>query len=256
MRLTLLLAPLTLLAPACRSGDAASTTQSASPAPAFVVPSPSPPSPPSPSPPPSPPPSPSLAVAPSDPSSPPASSFVFSSFAPAPDKPIAIGKGTRVLVVGDSTAPTFSLRMKRLVEEAGGSLAHDYWPGSTTVVWAHHGRLRRALDQHKPDVVFVVLGSNEVFAPFPDAIAPHVRALVAKLAPRGCAWIGPPLWSSAKRRGKAIVGVHRENAAPCAFFDSSKLKLPRWEDGIHPTIEGGRAWVEAAWEALVRAKIE
>ena len=170
---------------------------------------------------------------------------------PLPPKPIAIGKGTRVLVIGDSMAPVFSLHMKPLVEASGGSLADDYWPGSTTVAWVHQGRLRKALRHFKPDVVFIVLGSNEVFSPFPKKLAPHIRELAKRLSPRPCAWIGPPLWKSARRRGAAIVDLERENAAPCAFFDSTGLPLARWKEDIHPTPEGGHVWLKAAWEKLV-----
>lgn len=170
---------------------------------------------------------------------------------PLPPKPIAIGKGTRVLVIGDSMAPPFSLHLKDIVERAGGKFARDYWPGSTTVAWVHLGRLRKALHKHKPDVVFVVLGSNEVFSPYPEKLAPHMRELARRLAPRACAWIGPPLWPAARRRGKAILALQRENAAPCAYFDSAKLDLARWKEDIHPTPEGGRVWLDAAMRELV-----
>jgi hypothetical protein len=161
-----------------------------------------------------------------------------------------------VLVIGDSMAPTFSLRMKQLVEEAGGSFARDYWPGSTTVAWVHQGRLRRALTRYKPDVVFVVLGSNEVFSPFPKKIARHIRELAKRVSPRACAFIGPPLWKAARRRGEAIVAIQRENSAPCAFFDSTGLPLARWKEDIHPTPEGGHVWLQAAWEKLVHVKAD
>ena len=243
----LVLASLGIFGPACRSADGATPVHGSSPGEAAAL-SPLSSSPIA-----------SFSESAADPSpflsfSPPAAAALTPP--PPPPKPVAIGKGTRVLVLGDSMAPTLALRMKQLVEEAGGSLVRDYWPGSTTVAWVHQGRLRQVLHREKPDVVFVVLGSNEVFSPFPKKLAPHMRELARRVSPRPCAWIGPPLWKAARRRGEALVALQRENAAPCAFFDSTGLPLARWKEDIHPTPEGGRVWLEAVWEKLVEVRAE
>jgi lysophospholipase L1-like esterase len=176
--------------------------------------------------------------------------------APPATKPISIGKGTRVLVIGDSMASTLAIGMKEHVQKAGGSFAKDIWAGSTTRQWANSGRLETALAQHKPDVVFVVLGSNEVLVQYPEVLIPWIKRLVGTIAPRPCAWIGAPVWKAIGKRALVTVAVEKENAAPCAFFDSTKVEISRWPDGIHPNIPGGRKWFNTLWEELVEIKAE
>ena len=71
------------------------------------------------------------------------------------------------------------------------------------------------------------------------------RAIVARVGARPCVWIGPPPWLPEK----GILGVVKDNAAPCRFFESSPLTLERQPDGIHPTARGGKAWADAVWQA-------
>ena len=48
-----------------------------------------------------------------------------------------------------------------------------------------------------------------------------------------------------------IVGVERDNSTPCAFYESGKLEIERYEDGIHPNLAGGIYWGNKVWEAVV-----
>ncbi len=169
----------------------------------------------------------------------------------APEKPLsklAIGKGTRVLVFGDSMVDAgFSQRLAKHVESRGGVLAHDSWTSSTATSWSKGARLENLLAQHKPDVVLVVLGANEVFLPSPEVIAPRIRSIVSRLEGRPCVWVGPPIWKGET----GIVSVQKANAAPCGYFDSGAVKVERAKDGIHPTPRGGADWADAVWAAVV-----
>lgn len=168
----------------------------------------------------------------------------------APPKPIklTIGPGTKVLVFGDSMVDAgFSQRLDKLVKERGGTLVHDAWTSASTTSWSKGDRLANLLAVHHPDVVIVALGANEVFLPAPEAVAPRVRSIVAKVAPRPCVWVSPPLWKGET----GIVAVERANATPCGFFDSGDLKVERQKDGIHPTPKGGGDWADAVWAGIV-----
>lgn len=196
-----------------------------------------------------PPPSASAPV-PSASASPSISASVAIAPAPTPPKPTAhltIGKGTKVLVFGDSMVDAgFAQRLQKLVEARGGSLVHDSWTSSTTTGWSKGERLDNLLALHKPDVVIVALGANEVFLPAPEAVAPRVRTIVQKLGPRACLWVSPPLWKGET----GIVGVEKANSAPCGFFDSGGVSVQRAKDGIHPTPKGGSDWADAVFEAV------
>lgn len=165
-----------------------------------------------------------------------------------PPVTLAVGKGTRVLLFGDSfVAAGLQQRMKQLVEERGGTFFADAWTSSTTTAWAKGDRLLALLDKTKPDVVFISIGANEVFLPAPETRAPSVRAVVARLGARPCAWISPPLWKGET----GITAVTHANSSPCAFFDSSALSIDHNPDKIHPSPTGGAAWAEAVWSATV-----
>lgn len=161
---------------------------------------------------------------------------------------LTITKGTKVLVFGDSMVDAgFAQRLQKLVEARGGTLAHDAWTSSSTTSWSKGDRLDNLLVVHRPDVVIVALGANEVFLPAPEAVSSRVRAIVQKLAPRPCVWVSPPLWKGET----GIVGVERNNATPCGFYDSGAVKVERAKDGIHPTPKGGSDWADAVFAAIV-----
>ena len=161
---------------------------------------------------------------------------------------LAIAKGTKVLVFGDSMVDAgFGQRLKKLVEARGGTLVHDAWTSSSTTSWSKGERLDNLLVVHRPDVVIVALGANEVFLPAPEAVAPRVRSIVQKLAPRPCMWVSPPLWKGET----GIVSVERANATPCGFYDSGSVQVERAKDGIHPTPKGGSDWADAVFAAIV-----
>jgi hypothetical protein len=161
---------------------------------------------------------------------------------------VRITPGTRVLLFGDSMAQSsISARLGELVKARGGTLEFDGWTSSTTAKWAAGDRLSRLLERVNPDVVFIVLGSNECFLGDPSKAVPHVKSIVSQLAGRACVWVGPPVWKGET----GIVGVERDGSSPCAFYDSGKLAIERYDDGIHPSYKGGIHWGDEVWKAAV-----
>ena len=116
---------------------------------------------------------------------------------------------------------------------------------STTQSWNEGSELQELIARAKPDVVIVALAANELFIPNPRARINDIRSIVKRIGARPCVWIGPPPW----RPERGILGVVRENSAPCRFFESTSLVLERQRDGIHPTLQGGKAWADAVWNA-------
>ena len=166
---------------------------------------------------------------------------------PALPSGIVIEKGTRVFLFGDSMVMAgLGQRLQKLVEDRGGLYFENHWSSSTTKAWSVSERLPNLLFKYKPDVVFITLGSNEVYYVDTNAVK-NVQTIVSKLGGKPCVWIGPPVWKSQK----GIVEIERDNSSPCAFFDSQTVTLDRQKDGIHPSVKGGRVWADAIWSATI-----
>lgn len=167
--------------------------------------------------------------------------------APAPHAParFTITKGTRVLIFGDSMVTSgLGVYLQERVVARGGKLFSISKGSSTTASWSEGRELQELLGRLHPDVVLVVLASNELFVPNPEARRYAIRSIVERIGSRPCLWIGPAPWLPEK----GIIGVVRSASSPCRFYDSTPLTLERQADHIHPTLLGGKAWAEAVWQ--------
>jgi lysophospholipase L1-like esterase len=157
--------------------------------------------------------------------------------------PISLTNKT-VLLTGDSMSEGIGWSMKKRVEDAGGRLIVQPWYSSTTVGWQAEGRMTEYVARYNPDIVFIALGSNEIFTRDLEARARAVREINAELGGRAAYWIGPPSW----KPDHGIVNVIEENFRPGYFYNSNDLVVPRRKDGAHPTVEGYETWTELIWD--------
>lgn len=144
-------------------------------------------------------------------------------------------------MVGGDGGLTKALATKFRAE--GAKFVTDYEVSVSISTYARTPRLRRLLEKHKPDIVILTLGANDVFVPFPQTFAVHVESIVKKLEGRECYWMSPPTW----KPDSGIVDVIKEHVGSCKFFDSRNLTLKRAGDHIHPTEKGGADWAELFW---------
>lgn len=157
-------------------------------------------------------------------------------------------RGKRVLMFGDSMvncginvwlAPWFR-------HHGVASYVTRSWASSTTVSWAHAPKLTRYLWRFDPDVVIVMLGSNELFHPYPRMKIRPIQRILKRIGKRRLIfWIGPPAW----KPDKGIIAVMRAQLPSGHFFDSAPLSLRRQKDGYHPNMAGSKTWAMAtrAW---------
>lgn len=169
---------------------------------------------------------------------------------PAPSRPAAVPvpqdpalrrhlQGKTVLVLGDSMIVTgLVIWLGAVVRTNGGTLKRWAWASSTTETWATGRVLDLALRRHKPDIVLVVLGSNELYLDRPVERARHVRAIVARLGSRPYRWLGPPVWG----RQTGILEVIRQNVPAGRFYPFNGRPIARNRDGKHPSPWGARTW--------------
>jgi lysophospholipase L1-like esterase len=148
---------------------------------------------------------------------------------------------------GDSMVTSgLGVSLEERVVARGGKWFHVSRPSSTTLSWRQGAELEQLLARTRPDVVIVVLASNELFVPFPRARESDVRTIVQRIGARACLWVGPAPWLPEK----GMLEVVRESSSPCRYFDSTALDLERQPDRIHPTRKGGKAWADAVWQAV------
>ena len=154
-----------------------------------------------------------------------------------------------VLLVGDSMAEGVGPWLQKKVEAVGGRFVNGQERSSTIVFWQGAGKLREKLALYRPDVVFIALGSNEIFMSNPEARAPLVRQMVEEIGARPAYWIGPPSW----KPDKGLVRVIEENFQDGHFYNSNSLVVPRAPDGKHPTAQGYKTWTDLVWDWYARA---
>jgi hypothetical protein len=149
--------------------------------------------------------------------------------------------GRRVWHAGDSMVggeSGLNRALRNYFSEAGATYSSDTVVSASIASFHKTRRFARGVQSFKADIVIVTLGANDVFVPNPDALAPHVRAIVKQIGGRECYWIAPPTW----KQDTGVVDVIAANIAPCKFFDSRGLELSRTSDRIHPNEKGGVAW--------------
>lgn len=154
-----------------------------------------------------------------------------------------------VLLIGDSMAEGVGPWLQKKVEEVGGRFINGQERSSTIVWWQGSGKLRELMMRHSPDIVFIALGSNEIFLEQPDLRAPLIKQMVVELGRRPGYWIGPPSW----KPDSGLVRVIEENFQPGHFYNSNDLKVPRASDGKHPTTQGYQTWTDLVWNWYARA---
>lgn len=154
--------------------------------------------------------------------------------------------GKTVLHVGDSmVGGNFGLTraLDQRFSAEGARFIRDYKVSESIVSYDHSPKLKTLIEKHRPDIVIITLGTNDVFVPYPASMAGNVQNIVKRVGARECYWMGPPTW----KPDTGIVQVLKDNVAPCKFYDSSSLKLQRAGDGIHPTDRGGAEWATSFW---------
>jgi hypothetical protein len=151
--------------------------------------------------------------------------------------------GRRVLLVGDSMGQGIAPFLQRKVEAAGGSFISAPEQSSTIIWWQGSGKLKALIAEHHPDIIFIALGSNELYTKDAESRASIIRNMVVEIGRRDAYWIGPPSW----KPGSRLLPVIEENFQSRHLYNSDNLDVPRGPDGKHPTAEGYERWVELIW---------
>ncbi len=153
-------------------------------------------------------------------------------------------RGKKVLVFGDSMVNCgVNVYLEPWFRKHGvRSYVTRSWASSTTFAWAKTPKVRSYMWRFDPDIVIIMLGSNELFHPYPRMKIRPIQRILKKLGKRRLVfWVGPPAW----KPDKGIIDVMRETLPPGHFFDSAPIKLSRQKDGYHPNMRGSKTWALA-----------
>lgn len=163
--------------------------------------------------------------------------------------PVSLKEKT-VVLIGDSMAEGLGWFLRGKIEAAGGHYIIESSQSSTIPAWQNR-RLREVIDRDQPDILFISLGSNELFLKDPERTrAPLIRQLTQDIGDLPAFWIGPPSW----KPDNGLVHVIETNFQPDHFYNSNDLKVPRRGDGAHPTREGFETWANLVWDWYARIR--
>jgi len=157
----------------------------------------------------------------------------------------------RALIVGDShAAGAMGQRLEALLRADSFETRRLAEVGWSADRWlAERGtELRRLLTTWRPDVVFYVFGSNDIYRA--NRTAPTARALFG--LGQNPWWIGPPSYQSGNLTSRTALTTPIVAAVFGArFIDSRPLTrrdcVGRAPDCIHFTAASGRAWADALY---------
>lgn len=155
-----------------------------------------------------------------------------------------------MLVIGDSFAQALGMGLKATAADNGLEFTLQGQQATYIPEWAGPNKnVAGMLVVHKPDLVIVSLGGNELAMVDPSVRAPKVERLAQILAGVPCVWVAPPLWGN---KDNGLLEILEKHSSPCRYFDSNELSpgLPRGSDKIHPTTAGQKQWAGRLLEWL------
>ena len=172
----------------------------------------------------------------------------------AAGKESPLAKAPVVLHVGDSFLGSgFAQALKPRFQALGAKYVAVVQTSAYTTTLPRQVRLDALLATHKPVLVLLTVGANEMRMPRPEDHAPAVKRLSQMAGASACIWALPPRWDD-KETG--ILGIMRRDAGPCRVYDPTSIAptIPRAGDKMHPSLKGGAMWADAFWSWLMAGR--
>jgi lysophospholipase L1-like esterase len=172
--------------------------------------------------------------------------------APAAEKSKDAPKGpVTVIHVGDSfVASGFAQALKPKFAALGAKYIVNSQTSAYTTTLPRQVRLDSMLTVHKPVMVILTIGANEMAMPIPSQHAHAVKNLAKLASGTQCVFTIPPPWDD-KETG--ILDILAKESAPCRVFDARPIAstIARGPDKMHPSPKGGETWANAFWTFLM-----
>lgn len=146
-----------------------------------------------------------------------------------------------MLFIGDSMTQNLAVRASAYARQNGHTIHTINWDSSGTRIWAQTDTLDAFIKRFDPTIIFISLGSNELYirnlAPYRE----YVKTILAKIGKIPYVWIGPPNW----KPDEGINDMLMDETAPGTFFRSEGIELARKSDKIHPTRDAAAVWFDS-----------
>ncbi|MFM7177547.1 MAG: SGNH/GDSL hydrolase family protein [Bacteroidota bacterium] len=162
-------------------------------------------------------------------------------------------KKERIMLLGDSQCGGLRYPVYSYCALNGHKLlATVTWNSSTTKSWANTDTLDYFLREHKPTLVIMCVGLNEILSSNMKSRKKYIETINTKIAAAGAKvfWLGPAAWVKDMGIIQTIKDVNGS-----MFFDATTLSLDRAEDGRHPTKQSYRHWFSHAAAYMTQAGV-
>lgn len=117
----------------------------------------------------------------------------------------------KVLFIGDSQTGWMGERLTAYGAENGFEVATITWDGATPQKYAKSGKLPTLIATHKPDVVFINLGMNELLERNPQtSLGPSMTTIKRALGDIPFVWVGPLSWPGKGKGETLVTGLKRQ----------------------------------------------
>jgi hypothetical protein len=149
----------------------------------------------------------------------------------------------KILLIGDSQLESLRRPVYNFcVANNYDLVASVCWYGSSTKYWGGTDTLDHYLRKYRPDHVIFAIGLNELFVNDFEDRKGWIDNILNDFASYGVSytWIGPAAW----KEDKGIIDIMRDRVGP-HFFSSEKLTLARAKDGMHPSNDAARVWMDS-----------
>lgn len=157
-----------------------------------------------------------------------------------------------VLHIGDSFVHSgLTQRLREHLKPLGVRYEVRAEHSTNSLDWAK--RMPEIVASTQPDLVIVTLGGNEIGSKHLDVQGRAVERIVKTIGDRPCVWTTPPLWMEES----GVFDAIQQHLAPCRFFETDVEVgkfIPRRDDKIHPTMEGGAMWADKLFAYLERER--
>lgn len=164
--------------------------------------------------------------------------------------------GSKVLLVGDSLAQGLGPVLARAAKNDQVAFSSLALQSTRIPYWSRSEQLAAKLSEYRPTLVLISLGTNDAGLANPETEMAELDLLIRNASRGGDAvvgWIYPPDLPTLPRVAMVRAMLDASKAATetsMLRFDSTKLKIPRIQDQVHPTESGYKLWGDAIWAFL------
>lgn len=153
----------------------------------------------------------------------------------------------KIFVIGDSMAQGLEPHLKKLSKDYNCEIITKFKIGSSTFYWSNEELILDELVQESPDLVLIVLGSNEWQGSSNPKLKRSAKKLIDNITKNKFAyiWIGPPVKNAQKYNEMLQAVADSKN-----IFDYTDLNVSRAKDNIHPTSKGFLIWSKQILDKL------